>query len=81
MILERIRIDLHLPLTRQLATTQMTHKVHNTIIVIVALMVCISCSLSPEDDALKRLEETIGKKDKYNKELLNRCNDLRSRLY
>lgn len=59
----------------------MTHKVHNTIIVIVALMVCISCSLSPEDYALKRLENTIREKDKYNKELLSRCDGLRNRLY
>lgn len=81
MILERIRIDLHLSRTQLLATTQMTHKLHNTIIGIIILMVCVSCSSSSEDDALKRLEDTIREKDKYNKELLSRCDGLRNRLY
>ena len=59
----------------------MTHRAYNTIIGIIILMVCASCSISPENDALKRLEETIREKDKYNKELLDRCNILRTRLY
>ena len=37
----------------------MTHRAYNTIIGIVILIVCASCSISPENDALKRLEETI----------------------
>ena len=45
------------------------------------MMLCVSCNISPEKDALKRLEETIQNKDIYNQELLDRCTIQRNRLH
>ena len=58
----------------------MTNRTLNVITGIVILMICASCSTTPEKDALKRLEETIRHKDRYNRELLHRCDILRNRL-
>ncbi len=58
----------------------MTNRTQNAIICFFIAMICASCSTTPEKDALKRLEETIQKKDNYNRELLHRCDRLRNSL-
>ena len=59
----------------------MTNRTLNVITGIVILMICASCGTTPEKDTLKRLEETIRKKEMFNKELLHRCHALRERFY